>query len=129
VNAAVQIHLAGEARNPDAVAVIGRVAAPIEMSPSLLVLPRASTSGPVYHGTCVCRSTAGKPVTVTVDPLPAGLTADLLDQPTAELQTVRITWDPEHGRALANGQRQVVRFRAKAGNDEVLLELPVLLQK
>jgi hypothetical protein len=72
VNATFHIHLAGETRRPDAVPVFGRVAPPIEMSPSLLVLPRASSNGPVYSATCLCRSNSGEPLSLTVDSLPPG---------------------------------------------------------
>jgi hypothetical protein len=128
VDAVVQVYLAGEARTRDAVTVVGRVAAPIEISPGLLILPRASSSGPVYSATCICRSTAGEPLVVIVDSVPPGLTADVLAQDCPKLRSVRVTWDPSQGKVPTGRERQVIRLRAKAGDNEVVLELPVLLQ-
>jgi hypothetical protein len=42
--------------SPVSVRVTGRVAAPVEMSPSTLTLPLQSDAGPVYRGIVVCRS-------------------------------------------------------------------------
>ncbi len=125
----VRIHIAGREKNPDELVVIGRVTAPVEISPSLLVLPRASSGGPVYSGKCICRSTQGKPLTLSVDSVPPGLTADILAEGAEGVRVVRVTWDPHRGKPPVDGQRQLIRLRAKAGEDEAVLELSVLLRK
>jgi hypothetical protein len=127
VNAAVQVHLAGEKREPDLVTVVGTVAAPIEISPSLVILPRSSASGPIYTVTCICLSTLGQPLTVSADSLPAGITAEFLEGGSTKARRVRITWDPTRGKPHPAGRRESLRFRARAGDYETVLKLEVLL--
>jgi hypothetical protein len=127
VNEAVQIHLAGETRKPDAITVIGKVAAPIEITPTLLVLPRASMSGPIYEGICVCRSTDEQPLSISVASTLPGLTVEPLDEGKA-IRRIRIKWDPIIGRGTVGGQRQVIRLQAESGKHRKSLELQLLLK-
>lgn len=127
VDGGVQIHLANVQKKPDAITVIGKVAAPIEISPTLLVLPRASTKGPIYEGTCVCRSTSEQPLSVTLKSVPPGLTVEVLDEGKA-VRRVRIKGDPKQMKIPAEGQRETIRLRAKAGEHNALLEVQILLQ-
>jgi hypothetical protein len=128
VNEALHIFLAGETRNPDAVAVIGKVTSPFEMSPSLIVLPRASGAGALYHATCVCRSTNAEPFTLSVESVPPGIAAMVLPGKSPHVCTIRITLDPRRSTRPPPGQPITARFRAKAGISETMLELRVLLQ-
>jgi hypothetical protein len=128
VNEAVHVHLAGERRDPDAVAVIGKVAAPIEVIPSMLVLPRTSTTGPLYDATCLCRSTNGDPLVLSVDSVPDGLKVEVLDNGSPQVRMVRVICDPRQGGTPAGGQTRTVRLRAKAGKTETVLALRVLVR-
>jgi hypothetical protein len=129
VNEAIQVQLAGEVRDPDAAAVVGRVAAALELLPSLLVLPRNSGGGPIYSATCICRSTNGEPLVVSVDSIPSGFKAEVLADGVPEARTIRIVWDPQQRKATAEDQGEQIRLRAKAGKNEAVLELQVLLQE
>jgi hypothetical protein len=129
VNVKAFVHLAGETQKSNPVSVIGKVAAPIELSPSSLVLPRASSNGPVYNAICTCRSTDTESLALSVDSIPSGLAAEILSNGTPSVRTVRITWDPELRKAPEDGQPEKVRLRAKAGKQESVLELQVYLQK
>jgi hypothetical protein len=127
VDEKIQIHLTGEARKPDAITILGKIAAPLEVSPSFLALPRASTKGPIFEGMCVCRSTIGQPVAVTVDSAPPGLTVEVLDE-GKEARRVRIRWDPKKSNGAAAGPRAVIHLRAKSGEHEAILGLQILLR-
>src|SRR5262245_47569288 len=127
VSAEVHIHLAGETRKPDVLTVVGKVAAPVEVLPSQLILPRASSKGPVYDALCICQSSGGKPLTVTLESAPNGLAVELLAQESESRRAIRVTWDPKKG-DVGRGQRHVIRFRAEAGQDSTIVELPVLIQ-
>ena len=83
--------------------------------------------GPIYDGTCICRSSSGQPLFVTAESIPPGLTVEMLDAGEAS-QRIQIKWDPKINKELAGGKRQVIRLRAKSGKQEVLFELRLLLQ-
>lgn len=129
INDTVLIEVAGREDKPDKLPVVGQVAASFEMSPSLIVLPRYTSSGPVYKATCLCRSITGKPVTLTVDSLPSGVTAQVLSMVAVGESTVQISFDPRMGKEQKRGQRQVIRFRAEDGENKAEVDLPIILQK
>jgi hypothetical protein len=62
-------------------AVSGRAIPLLELSPKDLVLPRVSTTGPLYTGTCVCRAAGTKSLTLAVEEAPAGLSVQVEDVP------------------------------------------------
>jgi hypothetical protein len=128
VDAAVQVRLSGVSRDPDPIRVIGRISAPVEICPSVISLPRTSSAGPVYEATCIIRSVTGGPVELSIDPTPAGLTVTVLKPENARSQKVQVSWDPKVANESGSPQRQVIRIKAKTGEKEVVLELPVVLQ-
>jgi hypothetical protein len=129
LNATLLIEVAGREGKPDSLPVVGKVAALFEMSPSLIVLPRSSNNGPIYSATCVCRGIAGKPLSLTVDTSPQGMTAKVLPESASGERTVEIAWDPKSGGDNASGQRQIIRFRAKDEVNEAVVDLPIILRK
>jgi hypothetical protein len=129
VNATIEIHLAGETRNPDIMKVYGTIAPPFQLSPSLITLPRASAAGELYSARCICRSTKGKPVTIKVDGGAPGLIAQVSDGPQADAKLVQITWDQEKLAFSGDSQREVIRFLVRDDDSEAIVELPVILRK
>jgi hypothetical protein len=129
VSTNVLIYITGRDQKPDTVAVVGTVAAPFEVSPSLIVFPRASPSGPVYTCSCVCRSPSGKPLDLAVNSVPGGVDAELLEGQGPGERAIRIVLDPNRFDASTNGKRPSVRLLAKDGDNEAVLELPILLRK
>src|SRR5262249_41199407 len=111
-------------RRPTTVAVIGRVAAAVEPSPAVLVLPRASGAGDVYHGTVVCRSNERLPLTLLeTGASDRGLSLKI--SPVAgnpHLQSVGVGWDRSATSPGAPADRRVVRLRARVGGCEVPVE-------
>ncbi|MGI8979756.1 MAG: hypothetical protein ACR2FY_11080 [Pirellulaceae bacterium] len=125
----IEIYLQGEYRPPTVIEVSGRVAAAVEVSPSFLVLPRASEAGPIYFGECVCRSTDGKKFTLTADSPQVGLNVELETPATDSTQGVRIQWDPKMDVDLPpNGQRKVC-LRANVEGRETILEVRVFCRR
>lgn len=127
IQGAIIIKLQGETRPPHTVPVVGHVAAPIDLSPALLVLPRMSSGGPIYTATCICRSNNGEPLSVDVSSVPLGLSVELLESASPSVRTIQVTLDREHEFATGDGRR-AVRLLAKAGEDEAVLEVEVLIQ-
>ena len=112
----------GESK-PLAVYASGRGAADVEVVPASLVLPRASGSGPLYSGVCVCRSVSGKSPTVSAVSVPAGITVGLPKAPGPP--HVRVTWDPVGGKGLAGRDAVPVRLKAELGGRVTELEILV----
>ncbi len=112
---------------PDSIRVSGRVVASIEVMPSALVLPRSSNDGPIYSGICLCRSTAGHPLTLEPETAPPGIsvtvTAAAGGSPAAQLVTIAARSEPP---AEASRPRSlVVRLTATVDGVRHLLEIPV----
>ncbi len=128
VSGVVRVGLVGETRPPDEAQVAGRVTASVELRSSSLVLPRLTADGPLYSAQTLCRSTHGKALTVAADPAPMGLTVQIESSGDATSKIVRITWDPTRGILSDKGQRQWIKLRARAGEEEVVLKLAVVLQ-
>lgn len=125
----LEIYLQGEHRPPTVIEVIGRVAGPVDVSPSVIVLPRSSDAGPIYYGECICRSTDGKAFTLTVDSPPAGLSV-VLGVPAADFsQAVRIEWDlAQDVHRPARGFPKVC-LRANIEGKETILDVGVYCRR
>jgi hypothetical protein len=76
LNDRVSVRLKGEQRAPDDIMVVGVVAAPIEMFPSDLVLPRRSSNGLVHEATVICRSHSDLPFSLRAQRLPEGVSLE-----------------------------------------------------
>jgi Protein of unknown function (DUF1573) len=125
----VEIQLKNEQRAPTLIEVSGRVAGPVEISPSVLVLPRTAEAGPVYFGECICRSTDGKAFTLTADSPPDGLRVQIEPQGSGPSQTVRIGWDPAKVVERPSLGLPKVRLRANIEGTETILEVGVFCRK
>ncbi len=123
----VEIYLAGEARPPDAIPVLGRVVECVEVSPSSLVLPRRSGPRLQYWGQVMVSSRDGKPLTVTVQSVPSGMLVEVSPVEGSQIRRlVRIEWKVQDrtGRESVSAAR--VRLRARVGEEEAPLEVKVL---
>jgi hypothetical protein len=108
------------------VPVSGRIVAAVVATPSQIVLPRASTNGPLYHALCLCRNRLDGPLTLTVESASEGLSASVL--PTsgpAAVRQVRIEFDPSHGTPEARTAK--VRLKAFGNGVETPVEIAVSL--
>jgi hypothetical protein len=100
---------------------------PVELFPSVLILPRSSPKGPVYDAICLCRTRSGKPVKVTFDAVPDGLSAEVRDrtQPDDGSALIHVRCDPNKLKQLIRKGRQPIRLRASDGGGQVALTLSV----
>lgn len=121
----LEIYLRGERRPPTIIEVSGRVAGAVEISPSVLALPRASNAGPVYFGECVCRSTDGKVFTLKADSPPAGLSVRIGSPGASSTQVVHVQWDPAKDVERPKSGLPKVRLRANIEGIETILEVRV----
>ncbi len=128
VNTTIVFYLSDDPeRKRSSIPVIGHVVDMVEVSPTLLVLPRMSSEGKVYYGTCLFRCTQGKPLALEIDSLPNGLFAKIdSDGERAELATVRIEWSPDRETELEQEYRRIIRFRSIVGDKERFVEVPVV---
>lgn len=123
----VAIYLQGESRPPTLIPVNGRVMAPVEVSPSILALPRSSSSGPVYFGQCVCRSSARKPFALNIDSVAEGLLVRVDDaESSASEKVVRIEWEPGHDKIGKSVRRRKVQLTAHFDEEAVPIEIPII---
>lgn len=132
VKETVKIHVSGRSGRPDIVTILGRVAAPFELTPSVIVLPRVTSTNEVFDAVCDCRSTLGRPFMLTVASVPDGFKVEPLKvEPLGEsnwsLQKFRIQWLPSKGTPLKQ-ERHIIRLHAKDGQTEADVELPVIIR-
>jgi hypothetical protein len=125
VDGAVEIYFSGSEGRTVSVPVMGHVAADVEVTPSTLLLPRVSGGGTLAYGDCLCRSTKGEPLRITLDSAPEGITIQVSDvegDPTAQM--VRIAWEANSATRATAGAK-VVRLKAAGGDRETSLEIRV----
>jgi hypothetical protein len=108
--------------------VTGRMVTPIEGSPSKLIFPMSSGTGPVYTGQFWIRSTSRLAIRAIEWSAPAGLVAEVLSGAEGPTGIVRVRWDPVIGAALT-GSTPVVRFQVRTDSGVCGIELPVMCRK
>jgi hypothetical protein len=123
----IQVFLANESRRPDRISVVGNVTAPVELCPSVVVLPRRSKEGPVYSAECLCQSSLGKPVHISLEECPPGVHVRFkpLIEASAK-QTIYIELDKGAGHDVPKARSHTVRFRVHAGDLHSELRLLVI---
>jgi hypothetical protein len=84
----ISVHCVGRHEPVITVPVSARVARLVELCPGELTLPRASSAGPVYAATCVCRSSVGKRFGLVVRESPPDVAVQIteaLDNPSLKI--------------------------------------------
>jgi hypothetical protein len=115
---------------PDKVPVTGTVVAAVEAFPSTVLLPRQSSTGPIYSLECLCRSSSGLPLRLRSEDLPAGISAEIKsagDNPNQ--QTVRVSIKPELTKQAIGDRDNLLRFRAQVGEKEETLVIPLRIER
>lgn len=129
VDASVLVFLDDPLREPDVIPVTARILRGVEASPPLLTLPRASGAGLLYDGECVCRSTAGLPLSLDLDSALPGVSVTVIAaERGASIRRVRIECKKEVVAASRVGGQDSglsVRLRARVGDSESILAIPV----
>jgi hypothetical protein len=128
IDSGLTLLLAGSPRTPDQLRVLGRVVGPVDLSPSVLVLPRSSPDGPIYSANCLLRSTDGKPLTVSVDACPQHLSVQLppSDREATPVTILAVKLDPKLSALASEDRNQPIRLRCRSAEVESVIELRVL---
>ncbi len=123
----VEVYVAGRSF-PTVISVSGKVTAPVEVSPSTVLLPRMSDTGPLYEATCLCRSPEGKSLTLRVESAPADVSVEIANPGgSAAVRRVLVRWNPKHPAAAVTGKR-VVRLIAATTDVEVPVEIILMCE-
>lgn len=69
----------------------------------------------------------GKPLSLKLESVPAGLSAAIASEGESTVRIVRIAWNGANEKRPTLTRREVIRFRAKVGNNESLVDLGVVL--
>lgn len=121
-----EVVVASEARSPDRVDVIGRILGPYTCTPDALSLPRFVAGKPSYQGELLIARRDGKPITVTADGLPKGVTAKV--EPDAnDPARARVVVSCEPLGTAANRSANL-RFQIQVGKDSPApFEVPLVV--
>jgi hypothetical protein len=126
VDAAIELVLDGPGRPLAPVRVSGRVAAPVEVSPSTVVLPVASSLGPINQVVCLCRSTRGQPLNIRVESQPQGVEAEVIPaEGNSAVRRVRIRL-LSGSDGTTSGTETSVQLIGTHGGIETRIEIPVV---
>jgi hypothetical protein len=129
VDSQVQIFVQGRAELPDIVRVVGKVAGPIELAPATLSFPRRSSSGLIYSGACLCRSTERGVLSLTLLSAPPGVSVGIEHSSTpSSTVRVEVSYDPTKGSPRLHQGPTVIIFRVRIGELESVVELPLQLE-
>jgi hypothetical protein len=129
LDASVILHTDDPNRAPDEVTVTGRVADLATVTPSLVVMPRASATGSVYSANCLVQSMTGRPMVVSVDEVSPGFTATVEPSSTSPNSVlVRVECISPKSAAESPSGRHRVRLSVRIGTDVVPLEIQVHLE-
>ena len=121
----IQIHLVGDARKPDVVAVAGRVAKAVEAAPAVLSLPRTSANGPVFTATCLCRSTDGRQLALSAEACPLDFCAGFDGRCRCKCPSRQDYVGPARGQIIGGWATTNDPISVHVGNRDALLEIPV----
>lgn len=125
LNGSIVVQFVGDGRPPDVIPVSGRVASAVEVSPSAVLLPQTVGGKVVNEATCVCRSTRGQPIALSVEEIPGGFSVDIDGKETAAT-TRRVTIRVDPNTAPAS-KTVAVRLRATTGHDSYAVTIPITL--
>jgi hypothetical protein len=103
------------------VPVTFRGASVVELHPALVRLPVQSGNGSVYQSTVLCRSHGSIPFTLSVDEVPAGVTATIAAPTGTGVEVITITLNPR----AAGGEKQIqtVRLTAERAGERIPIRL------
>ena len=116
IDSALTLQLAGSERTPDQLRVLGRIVGPIDVSPSVLVLPRTSSEGLVYTANCLIRSTEGNRLPL-LESCPSHLSVTLpeTDEKPALVAIVAVTLDPKSPSLTTKERDKPIQLRCRIG--------------
>jgi hypothetical protein len=122
----LRIDLAEEGSPTVVIPLVGRVAPPVEVLPSSLFLPRKSEEGWAYSGSCLCQSSEGKPLSMTLASSAPGIGVRILPvEGSVDKKMVHIDLDPALKFESGKLTDQSLRFQARVGDHETTFTIVV----
>lgn len=122
----IELHVAGENRAPDVLAVVGDVVGPLTCSPEQLFLPIRTPDGDRYEGRVVISSRDQATIHVTLVSAPKGVSASIKPTPDAEHQCeLLVTTTPEPGILATQDRVFRISVAVTHGKERAVLEIPV----
>lgn len=117
------------ATTPEIIRVTGRIAAPVEVSPSDLYLPRSSSTGPIYSGTFLVRSTAIKQMELAPTEVPSGVKVSVGEPSPANPGSRTVTVELTAGFVQSSGiaKKCSVGMSVTVDGQQLAVELPIHL--
>src|SRR5207248_1397211 len=102
----------------------------VEVSPSTIMLPRVSNVGLRYSCDCLCRSTRGEDLSLTLEKAPSGISARVLTrrENSRSLVVVELELSPSWPRNHTRVEEERIHFRAQVGNRVTSVDIPICLQ-
>lgn len=128
ITGGIEVELADDKRTVEVIPVLGRIAPPVELVPSVVVLPRSSGTGDIHHALITCHVSDGHLTAIDLLDVPAELAVDLGDLSDHSTSTkLRVEWKPETNRpqAQATVVPRLIRLRVRSTKGEFPLDLPV----
>ena len=84
--------------SPETIHLAGRVVAPVEVYPPILHLPRSTTNGFVYSGSCLCRNTSTSgDMALKVTQAPKGVSVKVAEAASGGLWKIQVELTDEYG--------------------------------
>lgn len=114
--------------SPETIHVVGRVVAPVEVYPPILHLPRSTSDGFVYSGSCLCRNTsASAGMVLKVTQAPKGVSVKVGESTPGGLWQIRVELSNKY--SLSEGQRDItIKLSASVGERQHEVDIIVRVQ-
>lgn len=125
LDAKISIFEQGDAVASHIVPIVGVVRSPYMVSPSTIVLPNMTSSGPAYHLNCLCRGAEGQPFRLEVAD-GAGLSVTLATAEEKNNHSIRVEWPREELPRVGETATRTVRLIARSGDSTEKIALEVL---
>jgi hypothetical protein len=117
----------GNARPILTIPLTGVILPRVLVTPSTIVLPRTTGDGLAYEATCLCRSMEEKPVQLSLEKAPLGMTVTVLDDAKkSAMKLIKVSWPPPEGNASHGQESEQIRLRATIGERVENVEIRVI---
>jgi hypothetical protein len=127
LNAHIDVKCAGQEKPGMTIPVSAIVVPKFELVPGSLLLPRVSSTGPIYEGKCLCRSWTGKELRLKPFLVPRGIVVTI-EKSIANNEQALVTVKAGNNDVPNKGTDSVVLF-ASDGETGAVLTLPVSFWK
>lgn len=128
VSCDVTVYFAELEAAPETIHVAGRVVAPVEVYPPILHLPRSTSNGFIYSGSCLCRNNSpSADMALKVTQAPKGVSVKVAEATPGKLRQISVELTEEYG--IPEGPRDhIVKLSATLGERQYEVDIIVRVQ-